>query len=136
MPNPFEPPIELPSEKGVFGDNATLITRRFLYRVIQYRRPFTGTLVYSGWWFRQKIEINGTVVWWKVSWLNISPNVSFTIPVEALAYKHVNEGVSQLHDSVPSQPILGRIEIQFTRGLQIRRFRLWFDNQIVYDEID
>ncbi|GAA4461552.1 hypothetical protein [Novipirellula rosea] len=135
MTNPFEPPIELPSEKGVFGDHATLITRRFLYRVIRYQRPFTGRLVYSGWWFRQKIEINGVVVWWKVSWLNISPDVSFTIPAEAFANQQVGDDASPENDSVPSQPIQGRIEIQFTRGLRIRRFRVWFDQQLAYDEI-
>ena len=136
MTNPFEPPVELPSEKGVFADHATLVKRRFLFRVIQYQHPFTGTLVYSGWWFRQKIEINGSVVWWKVSWLNIDRDVSFTIPVEVLSGKQVNEDGPQLNHSGPSQPIRGRIEIQFTRGLQIRRFRLWLDNTIVYDEID
>ncbi|WP_236622235.1 hypothetical protein [Novipirellula maiorica] len=140
MSNPFEPPIELQSEKGVFGDHAIRATGRFLYRVIQFQRPFTGTLVYSGWWFRQKIEINGVVVWWKVSWLNISPDVLFTIPPEVYANQASpnqagGDDVPHGTDLVPSQPIQGRIEIQFTRGLRIRRFRVWFDQQIAYDEI-
>ncbi len=29
----------------------------------------------------------------------------------------------------------GRIEIEFGRGLMIRRFRLWVANELVYDEI-
>ncbi|WP_345685673.1 hypothetical protein [Novipirellula caenicola] len=139
MTNPFEPPAELPTERGVFGDHATLITRRFLYRVIHYQRPFTGTLVYSGWWFRQKVEINGVVVWWKVSWLNISPSVSFTVPAEAWHNSQTTTQSTQPatheNEALPSEPIAGRIEIQFTRGLRIRRFRVWFDQQLVYDEL-
>ncbi len=154
MSSPFRPPAPLAAEKGVFGDHATLRTRRFLYRVIEFRRPLLGTLVYSGWWFRQKIEINGKQVWWKVSWLNLSRDVSFSIPASAYAQEataRAGDSVpalnasqapplqsppSQDHGTATNGPIQARIEIQFTRGLRIRRFRIWFDGTIAYDEID
>ncbi|MFG0262585.1 MAG: hypothetical protein ACF788_09370 [Novipirellula sp. JB048] len=154
MTNPFQPPIELPSERGVFGDHATLITRRFLYRKIRHDRPFPATLVYSGWWFRQKVEINDSVMWWKVSWIHLSSDIAFTVPREILAHRVQGDADQRVEERVPreqetadvgaadenaispSQPIRGRINIQFTRGLRIRRFRVWFDRQLVYDEIN
>jgi hypothetical protein len=35
----------------------------------------------------------------------------------------------------PNEPD-GRIEIEFTRGLMVRRFRLWIGESLVYDEIN
>jgi hypothetical protein len=119
MTNPFAVSSEVAGQRGVFGDHARLRRSAFLFRVIDFERPFAGTLVYSGWWFRQKVEIAGEVVWFRISWLTIERRAEFRIPV----------GVD------PSRP-KGRLEIDFTRGLRIRRFRVWIEGQIAYDEIN
>ncbi|MCC9601389.1 hypothetical protein LOC67_12610 [Stieleria sp. JC731] len=75
-------------------------------------------LRYSGWWFRQTIAISGFVVWSKISWLDIDRQVEFQLPAE-----------------VDPQRRPGRIEIDFSRGLRIRRFRVWIDEHLVYDEV-
>ena len=106
------------SERGVFADHARLIRSTFLYRVIDLERPITTRLVYTGWWFRQKIELDGIPVWFRISWLSIRPRAEFRVPSEV----------------DPSQPT-GKIEINFGTGLSIRRFRVWINDQIAYDEI-
>lgn len=81
--------------------------------------PFPCRLVYDGWWFRQKIEVNGELAWFQISWLTIQRQVKFKIPAR-----------------VDSRQPDAAIEIDFGRGLMIRRFRIWISGQIVYDEIN
>lgn len=61
MTNPFAPTTNLPNERGVFADGATRRQASFVYRVIEFTSPFTGILVYNGWWFQQQVSINGQV---------------------------------------------------------------------------
>lgn len=90
-----------------------------MYRVVDIEQPLEFRLVYDGWWFRQKISINGYPAWSQISWLTIRRNVQFTIP-------------SAIDPSEPP----ARIEINFGTGLMIRRFRIWIGDQIAYDEIN
>jgi hypothetical protein len=116
--NPFAVTNSTPNESGVFGD-ATRVRSNFLYRVIQLGPPLNYRVVYDGWWFRQRIEINGVLAWSRISWLTIQRRVEFRVPVEVAPYEPA-----------------GRIEIEFTRGLMVRRFRLWIGESLVYDEIN
>ncbi len=116
--NPFVAPATPSDERGVFG-NARRLRSSFLYRVIQLEAPYCCRIVYDGWWFRQKIEVNGEVVWFQISWLTIRRHLEFKVPA-----------------SLASDQPDARIEIDFGRSLMIRRFRLWIDGQIAYDEIN
>ena len=118
MSNPFSPTSIVSNERGVFG-SARLVRSWFLYRVIEIDSPLNIQLVYNGWWFRQKVEINGETSWFQISWLTIQRHVEFDIP-----------------SSVdPGQPSAA-IEIEFGKALLIRRFRVWVSQQLVYDEIN
>ena len=116
--NPFSPTSTLPNERGVFG-TARQIRSGFLFRVIDFDAPMRCRLVYDGWWFRQKIEINGEVAWFQISWLRIHRRITFQVPAKVKV----------------RQPE-GKIEIEFGRSLMIRRFRIWIGGQMVYDEIN
>lgn len=117
MSNPFASSI-VSDQRGVFGDSRR-IRAGFLYRVIQIDAPVSCQLVYDGWWFRQKIEIDGQRAWFQISWLTIRRHIEFTIPASV----------------DPRQPA-AVIEIEFGRSLGIRRFRVWIDGQIAYDEVN
>ena len=116
--NPFSASNPIPDQRGVFG-SARRIRAGFLYRVIEVDAPLRCQVVYDGWWFRQKIEINGNVAWFQISWLTIRRRVDFGIP------KQVDRSGRR-----------AAIEIHFGPSLMIRRFRLWIAEQIVYDEIN
>ncbi|MDF1840316.1 MAG: hypothetical protein P1U77_02715 [Rubripirellula sp.] len=116
--NPFAVTNVAPLETGTFGTSKR-IRRNFLYRVIEIGPPHLFQLVYDGWWFRQKVEIDGVLVSRRISWLSIQRKVKFQVP-----------------SNVDSNQPTGRIEIDFTRGLMIRRFRLWIGDELVYDEIN
>ena len=116
--NPFSVPTIIPDQRGVFG-SARRIRSGFLYRVIEIDAPLRCRVVYDGWWFRQKIEINGHTAWFQISWLTIRRRVDFRIPPQV----------------EPSEP-RATMEISFGPSLMIRRFRLWIADQIVYDEIN
>jgi len=118
LTNPFAVTTGAAPDRGVFGDHARRVRSAFLFRVVDFDRPFSGRLTYSSWWWRQKIEISGYRVWFRVSWMRIHRRAEFTLP-PAVA---------------PSEP-QGIVEIDFTRTLRIRRFRLWIAGEIVYDEI-
>ncbi|MCD0458954.1 hypothetical protein [Roseiconus lacunae] len=102
----------------MFTERASLAERTFLYRVIDFRSPQEFQLRYSGWWFRQTVQVSGITVWSKISWLDIDRTVRFSLP-----------------ESIDPHGRDGRIEIDFSRGLQIRRFRVWIDDQLIYDEV-
>lgn len=116
--NPFSVGTTLTEQRGVFGDHARRVRGWFLYREIDFEEPFVGRFVYSGWWFRQTIEIDGIPLWRRISWVTIHRQAAFRVP-------------PQLLGSAPE----GRMEIDFSRGLLIRRFRIWIDGVVVYDEI-
>ncbi len=116
--NPFSASSLETDERGVFGD-ARRIRAGFLFRVIQIDAPVICRIVYDGWWFRQKIEVDGELVWRQISWLTIRRHVKFKLP-------------AKLDQSQPE----AAIEIDFGRSLTIRRFRVWIGGQIVYDEIN
>lgn len=152
----------------MFGDTSERRRSALLYREIEFRSPFAGRFVYSGWWFRQKIEINGETVWFRISWMRIFRHATFTIrrdtPSSQTDRTLPNEGSTPRGTGIPlaelpttnaaqvpttqsptDQPpaaarteseIPGRVEIDFTRGLRIRRFRLWIADELVYDEIN
>ena len=116
--NPFSASATVTEERGVYGD-ARRLRSGFLYRVIDIGAPWECRLVYDGWWFRQKVAINAETAWFEISWLTIRRNIEFQIPASV----------------IPDRPD-ARIEIEFGRALMIRRFRLWIDGNIVYDEIN
>ena len=80
-------------------------------------------LTYNGWWFVQRVHLNGKMVWWAISWLKIESSLEIDLRTDNRDWEAT---------SFPSKV---RIEIDFSRGLQIRRFRIWFDQEIRYDEI-
>jgi hypothetical protein len=122
-PNPFAPAISVQEELGVFGD-AKLHKKSFLHRTIRFGAAHDqALLVYSGWWFVQRIYLNGKLVWWAISWLTIRSVVEFELSNSATK------------SNAPALPSHVKIEIDFARGLQIRRFRVWLDHEISYDEI-
>ncbi|MEM1069364.1 MAG: hypothetical protein AAGI63_10740, partial [Planctomycetota bacterium] len=77
--NPFAVTNLSPGERGVFGE-ATRLRSNFLYRVIRLGNPEGFYLVYDGWWFRQKVFVNGELLWSKVSWRTIERKVEFQLP--------------------------------------------------------
>lgn len=125
--NPFAVSSQNALEKGVFSEFATLRRRTFLYREIDFRSPFEGMFVYNGWWFRQIITINGHPCWFQISWLTIAAKFEFDLPTEVA----LEDNWTFLHGDQRNL----RGEIQFTRGLMIRRFRLWLCETVIYDEI-
>ncbi|MEM6471628.1 MAG: hypothetical protein AAF802_18860 [Planctomycetota bacterium] len=114
--NPFAPESVSASPEGYFGELASCLRATFLYREISIKHPSELELVYNGWWFRQRITLNGCEVWSKISWVTIEPSLEFPIA------KEIMPGGGT-----------GRIEIHFSRGLMIRSFRVWINEQLVYD---
>ena len=119
MNNPFSAPSEIAPEPSLFAPHAQLVRRFFLYREIQFKRPEPYLFTYTGWWFRQKITIADQNVWFRVSWLSLLKRAEFRIPA-----------------SVDPREPHGVMEINFGRTLSILRFRLWFDDELVFDEIN
>ncbi len=118
--NPFAPTVDLiESDRGVFGDHAACLRRSLLYRVVQIHQPIEAVFLYDGWWFRQKILVDGRIVWFRISWLTIHRRAEFELPPE-----------------IDSRQRRCRMEIDFSRALFIRRFRLWIGDTLVYDEIN
>ncbi|TWU04855.1 hypothetical protein [Stieleria varia] len=119
MNNPYAPSASTEPQQGVFADHAERLHGGLLHREIQFTKPFAGNLVYDGKWFTQTIRIDGRLLWWRVSWKSIHPIAEFQIPPPIIA------GGAQ-----------GRIEIDFSRALLIMRFRIWINDQLVYDELN
>lgn len=117
MVNPFEAPPSVNEEAVVFGE-AVRKRGGLLHREIEFRQPVAAKLVYDGKWFRQKIEIDGHVVWYRISWLTIHRTAKFKLPGAASADPDA------------------RMEVDFTKGLGIRRFRVWMNDELAYDEIN
>ena len=119
MVNPYAVTSHVDTAERAYGDHARLVQSSFLFRVIEFDRPFEGRLRYSCWWWRQRIEINGHRVWFRISWLKIHSRAAFRIPASIDA----------------SGPEAG-IEIDLTRSNGIRRFRFWIEGETVYDEFN
>lgn len=77
------------------------------------------TLEYNGWWFVQRVRIDDELVWWAISWLTLERQIQFRIKSP------------QSDDYVD-----GKLEIDFGRRLQIKRFTFRASSRIVYDEIN
>ena len=116
--NPYSVTADAPLEKGYFGDHSRRKDGAFLYRVVEIRHPIATEFVYSGWWFRQTIDIAGERVWGQISWLDLKKEAEFRLP-----------------ESIDPSRRPGRMEIDFTRGLRIRRFRIWIADELIYDEV-
>jgi hypothetical protein len=114
-----QPSRNVPVEHGIFADHARKCGSSFLYREIEIDRPHKIHLIYSGWWFWQRVYINQTRVWSMISWAAIVREIEFHVP-----------------ESEATPQTDGRIEIEFSTGLRIRRFRVWLDGEIVFDEIN
>ena len=116
MTNPYFTPPNVDLPHSIFAEDARLTGTSFLFRKIEFQQPFQGTLVYSGWWFWQRIHVCEQRVWARVSWATIDRQIEFKMPDET-GFEH------------------GRIEIDFSRGLMIRRFRVWMDDALVFEHI-
>lgn len=117
--NPFAPPDLIEeTDRGVYGDHARCLRKTLLYREIRFDGSIEGLFIYDGWWFRQKITLNGNSVWFRISWLNIHRNAAFDLPT-----------------SIDPLQRRCRVEIEFSQFLLIRRFRVWLDGETLYDEI-
>ncbi|QDT09597.1 hypothetical protein [Planctomycetes bacterium K23_9] len=144
MPNPYSAATNIPSEQGIFAESADLLRSAFLYRMIRVHDPNQGSspaagetesefgnasrngtlITYSGWWFWQRVVVDNRRVWSKVSWVALNREITFRIPsTESSAQRSAADERS------------GRIEIDFGPGLRIRRFRVWVDAEIIFDEI-
>ena len=67
----------------------------------------------------QRVSLDGQTVWSQISWKTIEPRASFQLPANIVA----------------DEPKM-QIEIDFTRLLWIRRFRVWIADELVYDEVN
>lgn len=114
--------------REVFSDHARLVERSFLYRVVEVTGPFQARLTYSGWWFRQVLLIDQTPCWFQISWLKIHPRIEIDLPVSV----PVAPGWAG-PECVASRRLA--LQLDFSRGLRIRRFRIWLAGRILYDEI-
>ena len=115
--SPFTVVSKPPIEGGVFGDKATRTEGGFLYRVIEISQPVEFEFVYSAWWFRQTIDVEGLRVWRQISWLWIKDRAEFLLPA-----------------AIDPQQRTVAMKIDFSRGLRIRRFRIWIADHLIYDE--
>ena len=125
MPNPYASPSADPAKGGVYAEHAQLASSAFLYREIEFAIPYPLLLVYSGWWFWQRVTVCDERVWSQISWLNLRREIEFTLPPQSPSIP-----------ASPSIPVQGRIEIDFGRALRIRRFRVWIGGEMLYDEIN
>ena len=139
--NPFSVSSLAPLERGVFAEHAVRKRATFLYRHIRFEKPFQADFIYSGWWFRQRVKLDEHVCWYQISWLTIRPRFEFELPemielpCEALRLVVDDRTGPETRHSSQSSPRKVSVEIDFSRGLMIRRFRIWLGGRILYDEI-
>ena len=94
-------------------------------------------VTYTGWWFLQRVYIQGVRAWWAISWLNLRRSIQFELPgcvVGQIAMSR--RDIANPEDRAEKQAQIMRIEIDFGQALRIRRFRLWVNDRIRYDEIN
>lgn len=115
MSNPYATTSQVESTADSFG----WARRRrggFLFRWIDVEQPIELSIVYSGWWFVQRLRINDKLIWWKISWLRIERKITVDLPTEIDAENRVVE-----------------IDITFGPALWIKRFQVWLDGETLYD---
>ncbi len=116
MLNPYSVSADLTPSAGIFCIDGKRAEKGFLYRVIDLNEPVCGRFVYNGWWFTQTISFAGQLSWRKISWLRIHKVADFFL-------------------SDGGQERKCRLEIVFSRMLRIKRFSIWVDEMLVYDEV-
>lgn len=87
-----------------------------MYRWIDVKQPLPLSIVYTGWWFVQRLKIDDRLIWWKISWLRIERRISLDLPSE-----------------IDSQMRPLEIEITFGPALWITRFQIWLAAETIYD---
>ena len=115
--NPYAPAKEVSPTKAEVFDGGRRIRGGFLYREIQIETEPPLYFIYSGWWFVQRVTVNGIGCWSKISWLNLDRQIRFALP-----------------KSVDSQQRLIEIEIQFGPSLAIKGFNIWYQGDPIYTE--
>ncbi|MEM9367451.1 MAG: hypothetical protein AAGD07_15780 [Planctomycetota bacterium] len=143
--------MSAPSEESVpsTSRHAELRRKGFLFREWDVANPFQGRLIYSGWWFRQQVTLDGEPLYFAISWLTIRPRLVFELPpsIQLDPQWRSNNAESQAdtldpsigsesRDDKASNPRRLEFEIDFTRGLRIRRFRIWLAGRLLFDEFD
>ena len=88
----------------------------FLYRWIEVDDPIPLSILFSGWWFIQRLRVNGRLLWWKISWLRIERRITAHLPADI---------------DPQTRPL--QIEITFAPALQITRYQIHLANQTLYD---
>ena len=86
-----------------------------LYRRIQVEAPVAATIEYVGYGLRDRILVNGRLVCWRLPIMGLSDEFEFSI-------------------STNEEPLPGRIIVEVSKFLRIRRFELQIDGQTVYVE--
>ena len=117
MVNPYQPPIPGSLAERSLGEHARLVQAAFLFRILEFDQPFPAELRYSCWWWRQKVELNGQTVWFRISWLKIHRSIQLTLPA-----------------AVDPDQRECRIQIKFGAFMSIRRFQVWIGEHLAYDE--
>lgn len=112
--NPYESPRLTREPHRIEYPNARILQSGFLYRKVEFSRPFAGTLTYDSWWWRQRVQLDGNTLWFRISWRKIHDRIEFVIP------------------SQPAMPAL--LEITFGRNLAILRFKISVRGELIFDE--
>ena len=115
--NPYHPPDEVLELQRNATDVAKLVRGGFLYRKISISEPFECLLIYNGWNFLQRIFLDDVLVWKRISWIVIHRHAEFAIPNEL--YPPGGRG---------------ELQIEFGRGLRVRRFCIHLAGRLVYEE--
>lgn len=131
--NPYQSPPSVIHKGVIYGDNALRRKGGFLYREIELSGPFTGILIYNGWWFLQRISLNGQRLWSQISWLTLQRTIDFQIPVSQEQGSPLASPSGEADSMITMHP--ARLQIDFDSRLKFRRFQLLIDEVSVYDEI-
>ncbi|MEZ6089488.1 MAG: hypothetical protein R3C05_15960 [Pirellulaceae bacterium] len=115
--NPYASPTPLKFEPGIFMLGGNRSARGLLHRTIAFTEPFQTVLDYDGKHFRQRVLIGGHRVWHCISWVRIHPKIEFVWPAE-----------------IAGSDAPGRIEMRFNRLLWIKRFVIYLNDRVIYDE--
>lgn len=115
MENPYLPPVPLQHVQE--NDQAVLLRGGFLFREIQFYQPVEFRFRYSGWNFIQRIYADEQIVWSRISWVVIHRQAEFRLP-----------------QSLDASGVMYRMNIEFGRGLRTRRFVLFRDKQLIWED--
>jgi len=99
------------------GCAATLAGSCLLYRRILVEAPVEATIEYIGYGLRDRILVNGRLVYWRLPIMGLSNDFDFSIPTT-------------------EEPLAARIVVKVSKiFLRMRRFELQIDGQTVYLEV-